>query len=144
LDNAFWKYCSRKKRRRESSAFWKYCSRKKRRESSAFWKYCSRKKRRRESSAFWKYCSRKKRAKKAMDANKSFSIYFLLLATMLVHCQGWKKSKYWGLQDGAPKNKPCYSWMCQDRTITTTGNIIIIFYFVSLHTNIYCYTVVGF
>jgi len=40
-----------------------------------------------------------------MDANKSFSIYFLLLATMLVHCQGWKKSKYWGLQDGAPKNK---------------------------------------
>jgi len=79
-----------------------------------------------------------------MDANKSFSIYFLLLATMLVHCQGWKKSKYWGLQDGAPKNKPCYSWMCQDRTITTTGNIIIIFYFVSLHTNIYCYTVVGF
>jgi len=97
-----------------------------------------------KNSAFWKYCSRKKRAKKAMDANKSFSIYFLLLATMLVHCQGWKKSKYWGLQDGAPKNKPCYSWMCQDRTITTTGNIIIIFYFVSLHTNIYCYTVVGF
>jgi len=79
-----------------------------------------------------------------MDATKSLSIYFLLLATMLVHCQGWKKSKYWGLQDGAPKNKPCYSWMCQDRTITTTGNIIIIFYFVSLHTNIYCYTVVGF
>ena len=79
-----------------------------------------------------------------MDATKSLSIYFLLLATMLVHCQGWKKSKYWGLQDGAPKNKPCYSWMCQDRTITTTGNIFIIFYFVSLHTIIYCYTVVGF
>jgi hypothetical protein len=53
-----------------------------------------------------------------MDATKSLSIYFLLLATMLVHCQGWKKPMY-PLEEGAPKNKPCYSWMCKERTITT-------------------------